>query len=1256
MKSKKIQYPILIFLFLLAGCSNGDIKEIVNSSIFIPLESSGGHYPTPINTAVTIELQTNKSTSNLAFIIQNNPYKGTLIQSLTEKNKFTYTPNLNYNGPDSFKFYVTDGQSSSNVSEITLFVGENLVAFDKTVVTQEDTYKDIILQVNNPNLASLVFNVNQPSNGTVVQISGSTWRYTPNVNFNGNDSFTFYASAPGFINSNTSTVSITIGPENDPPVTLPRTITTNEDSSVNITLNASDPENDPLIFSIKTAPSNGICDLSGSTVTYTPKKDFNGTDTFTYSAYDGSNDSNSSTVTVTVNPVHDTPFTRNQLIVVKNYSASQGTLDFDFNLDNPDGGELIYNFTAVSHGTLSQNSGKNWKYIAEQNYFGQFEFIYTVTDSSGAISNNNNPSKVSVNVVPANVIYVRKDALAGGNGTSWDTAFNEVSDAMNTAADPGTEIWVASGEYSSNNITIKNGISILGGFDGTEFNPNSRNISNPATILNAGSSIHALKGYTIGAVTIDRITIKNGKANGFGESYFGGGIFIKNSSNITIKNCIFDSNQAGKGGAVYLENTANAQLIDNAFSYNTASASGGAIYFASVSNSKISYTSGRGNISHNVSSGDGGAVFIDQNSGTGVPVILENYELLHNTSGGNGGAICNNGNSLINNCIVTDNIANNFGGGIADSTGTSIIQSSTISNNKAGIGGGGVYTLSLTLTTLTIKDSVISGNSIKDDVTTPFHGGGIYNDRINGLLLNNLNITNHLNKITYGGGIYSTGTVQISASTISGNEVLENGGAVYSTGYCKIDGNSTLNSNKASRYGGAIFNYLGSRLEVYDSTLSLNKTENTEQDKESLGGAICGYKHIYLLLNNVIFHSNYAKSKSGAKGGAICDLHVSSFTSIIDSSFTSNSTKFDSDSTSLWTAIDYSGGAIYQYNSISSATYTISGTSFTCNSSLNKGGAIYHYNSKGDAQFKIEISLFASNYSQNIYDTTVLCSGGAIHLENTQSTPTYSILNSHFKQNQTTDSGAAIYSDSASTILIDESLFQANSGIYKSIGTQFGVDGNGNPIYSYDNVLYSNGIFYNKNKANFTNSVFAGNYNIISGGAIYNALTGNLSAINCLIMKNNSSITNGAGLFNEGTASITNCTIEDNSSSSGSGLYNTSTGAVTILNSIIWDTINNSGTLDAKYTCASPILTGDGNISTNPSFIPVSPITAIKIFDYSIGYYFLKQTATKSPCIDTGDPDPFHIPAEITGKTTDKDKDIIDGDPIDMGYHYKLWL
>ena len=110
----------------------------------------------------------------------------------------------------------------------------------------------------------------------------------------------------GSYDSQTFTITV-----NDAPVANNVTETTDEDTAVEITLSGSDQNiGDTLTYSIVDAPSNGTLgtiNQDNKKVQYTPNTNFNGTDTFTYKVNDGTVDSSTATVTITVNAVNDPP-------------------------------------------------------------------------------------------------------------------------------------------------------------------------------------------------------------------------------------------------------------------------------------------------------------------------------------------------------------------------------------------------------------------------------------------------------------------------------------------------------------------------------------------------------------------------------------------------------------------------------------------------------------------------------------------------------------------------------------------------------------------------------------------------------------------------------------------------------------------------------------------------------------------------------------------------------------------------------------
>src|SRR5207244_7790085 len=115
-------------------------------------------------------------------------------------------------------------------------------------------------------------------------------------------------------------------------------------------LTASDVEGDPLTYAIVAGPAHGTLSGVAPTVTYTPAANYNGPDSFTFKANDGTVDSAIATVAVTVTPVNDAPVATAQSVTTNQDTAKAISLT----ASDVDGDTLTYVVvTAPTHGTLS---------------------------------------------------------------------------------------------------------------------------------------------------------------------------------------------------------------------------------------------------------------------------------------------------------------------------------------------------------------------------------------------------------------------------------------------------------------------------------------------------------------------------------------------------------------------------------------------------------------------------------------------------------------------------------------------------------------------------------------------------------------------------------------------------------------------------------------------------------------------------------------------------------------------------------------
>jgi Ca2+-binding RTX toxin-like protein len=291
--------------------------------------------------------------ANLTYTVVTGPAHGGLTGTGGSRD---YNPDPNFNGPDSFTYKVTDrgdpdncstapcdGAKDSNTETVSITVdpvNDTPSASDGAGTTDEDTplAVDLAALANDVETAdaNLTYTiVTGPAHGSVTGSAGSRV-YTPDLNFNGTDSFTYQVTdrgdpdncgAPGpgcdaTETSTTETVSITVDPVNDAPAARDDSRITNEDTplAVDLAALADDLETTDanLTFTV-IQPDHGTVTGAGATRTYTPDPDFNGTDSFAYQVTDRGDPDNCSaapcdaaesatgTITVTVGAVNDAP-------------------------------------------------------------------------------------------------------------------------------------------------------------------------------------------------------------------------------------------------------------------------------------------------------------------------------------------------------------------------------------------------------------------------------------------------------------------------------------------------------------------------------------------------------------------------------------------------------------------------------------------------------------------------------------------------------------------------------------------------------------------------------------------------------------------------------------------------------------------------------------------------------------------------------------------------------------------------------------
>jgi len=358
-----------------------------------------------------------------------------------------------------------------------------------------------------------------------------------------------------------------------------------------------------------------------------------------------------------------------------------------------------------------------------------------------------------------------------GDCSSWENAC-DLQTAL-TGAATATEIWAAQGVYKpgpagSNQVTfqLKNGVSLYGGFDGTETTRSQRDwqahltvlsgdledndpiddngiVTDPAAMagLNACHVVNAagldstaiLDGFTVtgGSALLDNDPARNCGGNG-------GGMNISGSCSPTVIHTSFIGNYArNSGGGIYVSSGGNPILSDVIIKNNRTNTNGGGIAVDVGAELAWDHLLIEGNVSNN-----GGGLYIGgsyhtlrisnatftnnlatstccwtygagvyANMGTGGHFVMDNVVFQGNQSGAYGGGMhINGGHPTLTNAFFSGNRSGYVGGAISMQQSAADLVNTTISGNYSDHGGGIWIQVNPNIETLSVKNSIIWGN------------------------------------------------------------------------------------------------------------------------------------------------------------------------------------------------------------------------------------------------------------------------------------------------------------------------------------------------------------------------------------------------------------------------------------------------------------------------------------------------------------------------------------------------------------------
>lgn len=204
------------------------------------------------------------------------------------------------------------------------------------------------------------------ADGTVTGNSDGTLAFTPTSDFNDTTAIT-YTISDGTTGTSSATVSVSVIPLNDAPITRDDTATIVEDTPTDLTVlpNDSDIDGDPLTVTTASSPDGSVVVNSDGTINFTPTSDFTGT----------------TTVTVSVSPVNDAPVAVNDTVTISEDSVL--TIEPRVNDSDVDGDPLTITSVTSPDGTVVINSDGTISLTPTSNFTGTTTVTYTITDGEG---------------------------------------------------------------------------------------------------------------------------------------------------------------------------------------------------------------------------------------------------------------------------------------------------------------------------------------------------------------------------------------------------------------------------------------------------------------------------------------------------------------------------------------------------------------------------------------------------------------------------------------------------------------------------------------------------------------------------------------------------------------------------------------------------------------------------------------------------------------------------------------------------------
>ncbi len=328
----------------------------------------------------------------LTFNTLSSPVNGSLV--FNSDGSFTYTPDSDFHGSDSFDYEIVDADGSISMATVTINVGSvnDPPVVDSPIADQSNSDSEVISLDVSGNFSdvegdSLTFGATGLPTGLSIDPSTGLISGTLDSSASAGGPYTVVITADDG-NGGTVTDTFTWNVANPGPMAGNDSFSTSEDTplSGSVAGNDTDSDGDVLTFNALTSPSNGslVFNPDGS-FTYTPDPDFHGSDSFDYEIVDADGSTSTATVTINVGSVNDPPVVDSPIADQANSDSEVISLDVSGNFSDVEGDSLTFGATGLPAGlSLDPSTGLiSGTLDSSASAGGPYTVVITADDGNG---------------------------------------------------------------------------------------------------------------------------------------------------------------------------------------------------------------------------------------------------------------------------------------------------------------------------------------------------------------------------------------------------------------------------------------------------------------------------------------------------------------------------------------------------------------------------------------------------------------------------------------------------------------------------------------------------------------------------------------------------------------------------------------------------------------------------------------------------------------------------------------------------------